>query len=70
MEKDITEEVEYVYITIPKEYVCIYTKILILFVDFGIDMLNDCKASCNDKIIKIKLLGSKKIVQIHKFGVK
>lgn len=53
MEKDITEEVEYVYITIPKEYVCIYTKILILFVDFGIDMLNDCKASCNDKNRKI-----------------
>ena len=53
MEKDITEEVEYVYITIPKDYVCIYTKILIMFVDFGLDLLNDCKASCNDKNRKI-----------------
>lgn len=53
MEKDITDEVEYVYITIPKDYVCIYTKILIMFVDFGLDLLNDCKASCNDKNRKI-----------------
>ena len=53
MEKDITEEVEYVYITIPKDYVCIYTKILIMFVDFGLDLLNDCKASCNDRNRKI-----------------
>lgn len=53
MEKDITNEVEYVYITIPKDYVCIYTKILIMFVDFGLDLLNDCKASCNDKNRKI-----------------
>lgn len=53
MEKDITDEVEYVYITIPKDYVCIYTKILIMFVDFGLDLLNDCKASCNDRNRKI-----------------
>src|SRR5574344_20431 len=53
MEKDITDEVEYVYITIPKDYVGIYTKILIMFVDFGLDLLNDCKASCNDRNRKI-----------------
>ena len=45
MEKDITEEVEYVYMTIPKEYVCVYTKILILFVDFEIG-----RASCRERV--------------------
>ena len=39
---------EYVYMRIPAEYVCIYHKILVLFAEFGIDMLDDCNASCKD----------------------
>lgn len=44
---------EYVYMTIPAEYVCIYTKLLILYVKYGIEMLDDCKASCTDKNKKV-----------------
>ena len=40
---------EYVYTTIPAEYVCVYHKILELLADYGEDMLKDCKASCTDK---------------------
>lgn len=46
---------KYVYMTIPAEYVCIYHKILTLFADFGVDMLNDCCAGCknnNKKLIE------------------
>ena len=39
---------EYVYMRIPAEYVCIYHKLLTLFADFGVDMLNDCCAGCKD----------------------
>lgn len=44
---------EYVYVTIPAEYVCIYHKILVMFVDFGIDLLKDCSASCNSRNKKL-----------------
>lgn len=44
---------EYVYMTIPAEYVCIYHKILIMFADFGIDLLKDCQASCNSRNKKV-----------------
>ena len=40
---------EYVYITIPAEYICVYHRILIMLADYGIDMLKDCKATCTDK---------------------
>ncbi len=40
---------EYVYMTVPAEYVCIYHRLLILFADFGIDLIKDCKASCNNR---------------------
>lgn len=40
---------EYVYVTIPSEYVCIYHKLLAMMADFGEDMLKDCKASCTDR---------------------
>lgn len=40
---------EYVYMTIPKEYVCVYHKILVMLADYGEDMLKDCKASCKDR---------------------
>lgn len=40
---------EFIYMTIPAEYVCIYNKILVLFSQYGIDMLNDCQAGCTNK---------------------
>lgn len=45
--------VEYVYITIPAEYVCIYQKLLIMYVDFGNELLKNCKAPCDSKYRKL-----------------
>ena len=42
-------EPEYVYVTIPAEYICVYHRILAMLADFGEDMLKDCKASCTDR---------------------
>ena len=42
-------EPEYVYMTIPAEYVCIYHKLLVYLSDFGIELLQDCQASCSAK---------------------
>lgn len=54
---DGTEQVEidpqYVYMTVPSKYVCVYHKLLVLMAQYGLDMLNDCSATCkgNNKII-------------------
>lgn len=40
---------EYIYLKIPKDYVCLYNKILILMSKYGIDMLRDCQAGCSSK---------------------
>ena len=40
---------EYVYITIPAEYICVYHRILAMLADYGEEMLEDCKATCTDK---------------------
>ena len=40
---------EYIYTTIPAEYVCVYHKILAMLADYGEEMLKDCKASCTDR---------------------
>lgn len=37
---------EYVYLTIPANYICTYHKLLVLLADFGINILEDCKAGC------------------------
>lgn len=42
-------DLEYVYVTIPANYICVYHRILSLLADYGIEMLQDCKASCSDK---------------------
>lgn len=42
-------ELEYVYVTIPAEYICVYHRILALLADYGIEMLKDCKANCTDR---------------------
>ena len=46
---EITDDIEFIYVTIPKEYLCVYHKILVLLAEYGIDMLKDCKASCTDR---------------------
>ena len=40
---------EYIYITIPAEYICVYHRLIAMLADFGEEMLKDCKASCTDK---------------------
>lgn len=42
-------EPEYVYVTIPAEYICVYHRILAMMADYGEEMLKDCKATCTDK---------------------
>ena len=42
-------EPEYVYVTIPAEYICVYHRILVMLADYGEDMLKDCKATCKDR---------------------
>ena len=40
---------EYVYVTIPAEYICVYHRILAMLADYGEEMLKDCKAACKDR---------------------
>ena len=49
MRKSIQVEPEYVYVTIPAEYICVYHRILAMLADYGEDMLKNCKASCADR---------------------
>lgn len=49
MNELIQIEPEYVYVTIPAEYICVYHRILAMLADYGEDMLKDCKASCTDR---------------------
>lgn len=42
-------EPEYIYVTIPAEYICVYHRILAMLADYGEDMLKDCKAACKDR---------------------
>ena len=45
--KEVTPE--YIYLTIPAEYVCVYHRIMAMLADYGEEMLKDCKATCTDK---------------------
>ena len=49
MSELIQIEPEYVYVTIPAEYICVYHRILTMLADYGEDMLKNCKASCTDR---------------------
>ena len=40
---------EYIYMTIPADYVCTYNKILVLLANYGVEMLRDCDAGCTTK---------------------
>ena len=41
--------IDYIYVTIPANYVCLYNRILVLMADYGVSMLQDCSANCKDK---------------------
>lgn len=43
------DPLEYIYVTIPAEYVCVYHRILAMLADYGVEMLKDCKATCKDR---------------------
>lgn len=49
MSELIQVEPEYIYVTVPAEYICVYHRILAMMADYGEEMLKDCKASCTDK---------------------
>lgn len=49
MSKLTNINLEYVYITIPTEYLTVYHAILTMLADYGEEMLKDCKASCTNK---------------------
>ena len=49
MSKLVQIEPEYIYVTIPAEYICVYHRILAMLADYGEEMLKDCKASCTDR---------------------
>ena len=49
MSELIQVEPEYIYVTIPAEYICVYHRILAMLADYGEAMLKDCKASCADR---------------------
>lgn len=44
---------EFLYLTIPADYICTYHKLLVYLADFGKKLLDDCSASCkgNNKTI-------------------
>ena len=42
-------KVEYVYLTIPSEWICTYHKLLVYLSDLGEDIVKNCNASCNNK---------------------
>ena len=46
---DVTDNIQYLYVFIPKEYVCVYHRILAMLADYGVDMLEDCKAACTNR---------------------
>ena len=45
-EKLIEIHPEFLYLTIPADYICTYHKLLVYLADFGKDLLNDCSAAC------------------------
>ena len=49
MSKLVEIKPEYVYVTVPAEYICVYHRILAMLADYGEEMLKDCKASCTDR---------------------
>lgn len=54
MKKDIiVDNLEYVYLTIPKDFICIYHRLLHYLNDYGIELVEDCQAGCDAKNRKL-----------------
>ena len=45
---------QYIYLKIPTKYICIYHQLCELMVDFGEDMLKDCKADCASRNVEVQ----------------
>lgn len=52
-EKFIEIQPEFLYLTIPADYICTYHKLLVYLADFGKKLLDDCSAVCkgNNKTV-------------------
>lgn len=52
-EKVIEIQPEFLYLTIPADYICTYHKLLVYLADFGKKLLDDCSAVCkgNNKTV-------------------
>lgn len=46
VEDDVVIKPEYVYMAIPRQYMCTYSRLLILIADIGKQLLDDCNAIC------------------------
>lgn len=44
--ENVEVDVNWLYCLIPAQYAYVYHKLLLAMADLGIDMLQDCKASC------------------------
>lgn len=42
-------DVEYVYLTIPSNYICIYHKLVMMISEMGKDIIDDCSYTCKNK---------------------
>lgn len=40
------EEGQFIYMTVPTKYECVYKKLLIKMSDFGVDLIKDCTSTC------------------------
>lgn len=45
----VPADVEYVYLTIPADYVCVYHKLVTLMSEFGKEIIDDCTYACKNK---------------------
>ena len=52
-EGEVEIAAEYVYLTIPAEYVCLYNKLLVYLSDFGEAAIKDCQAACKGQNLYI-----------------
>lgn len=45
-EGNVEIQPEFLYLTIPADYICTYHKLLVYLADFGKNLLDDCSAAC------------------------
>ena len=37
----------YIYLVVPAKYECVYSKLLVMMSDLGVDLLKDCASTCS-----------------------